>query len=72
MAEGEILIDWRLADDDLWDFWQDLEDDIAAGRPVDMAYRAALKAEIEARDERADGRATPAADGASTPGVRRP
>jgi hypothetical protein len=50
MVEDDSLIDWRLADDDLWDEWDELEADIAAGRPVDMEYRAALKAEIEGRE----------------------
>ena len=49
MADDDLVIDWRFADDDLWDLMEDLEADLAAGRPVDLRYHAALKAEIEAR-----------------------
>ncbi len=46
MTDDDYVIDWRFADDDLWDLMADL----VAGRPVDMRYHAALKAEIETRD----------------------
>ena len=50
MTEDENVIDWRFADDDLWDLMGDLKADLVAGRPVDMGYHAALEAEIETRE----------------------
>ena len=51
MTETGPLLHPGLAMDDIFDLWEMMEADIAAGRPVDARYHAAVKAEVARWDE---------------------
>ena len=48
---GVERIDWRLAEDDVWDMLEDVEADIAAGESVDAERHALLRLVVAEIDE---------------------